>query len=56
MFNLIRDLIQYTGGNVNNWIDSYIVQTCQVVIPVMVCFFTWCFVHLVTFICSWSKK
>lgn len=56
MYQIIKEIINYTGGNQNNWIDSYIVQTCQIVIPTMIFFFIYCFTKIITYICNFSKK
>lgn len=56
MYNIIKSLLDYTGSNQNNWVDSYIVQTCQVLIPMMIAFFIWCFTKIISYTIKFGSK
>lgn len=54
MYEIIRNIINYTGSSNFN-IESYILNTCMVVIPMMIAFFMWQFTKLISYVINPKK-
>lgn len=53
MYDIIRQLIGY-NGQVN--VDTYYVQCCIALVPVLVVYFVWCFTKLFSYVVNFGRK
>lgn len=53
MYDILKNIIGYNG---QYQYDSNIIQLCEIVIPVLIVYFIWCFTKIISYICNYGKK